>query len=186
VVSSARPDRPTDITQEDIMPGEYENVGGGPPRIASLLTVLNGQGPPIRSPSIAGYQLVSMDQQAGGPTAGAVAPGVWTQHVTACIAVGVMQHNGIGGWMSYYFAHLRGGMWTPTEQGLFNAVITNPLNAYVVMMSNAFAGMEIVLDQMNAGNPAGNIPLANLLKYKSQNQTFAMRLADSSIGQIPS
>jgi hypothetical protein len=167
------------------MPGEYEDNGSLPPRQASLLTVLTGQGPPIRVPSITNYQLVPMDRQMGGPTAGALIPGVWTQYVTACIAVGVMQHNGMGNWMSYYFAHLRGGMWSPTEQGLFNAVITNPQNAYVVMMSGMFGGMEIVLDQMNQGNPAGAIPLANLLKYKTQNQTFAMRLADSGIGQIP-
>jgi hypothetical protein len=165
------------------MPGQYDNVGGQPFQ-ATLLTPLNGQGPPIGVPSIQHFVEVPMGQRAGGPVNTALYPGVWTQHVTACIAVGVMQHNGLGQWQSFFFAHLTGGQWFPADQALFNAVITHPLNAYVVMMSNAFAGMEIVLGQMNAGNPAGPIPLANLLQYRSANQTFAMRF-DALIGQRP-
>lgn len=167
------------------MPGQYEDTGGVPPLQANLLTNLNGQGPPIRVPSIAGFQEIPMDHQSGGPVIGSPVPGLWTRDRTDCIVVAVMQHNGIGNWISYYFAHLRGGQWTATEQALFNAVITNPQNAFIAMNSNAFAGMEILLDEMNAGNPNGNIPLAHLLKYKSPNPTFALRLADSAIGQRP-
>jgi len=167
------------------MPGEYEDTGGAPPLQANLLSNLHGAGPPLRVPAINGFQHVAMDHQSGGPVIGAQVPGFWTGQRTDCIVVAVMQHNGLGAWMSYYFAHLRGGRWTATEQALFNLVITHPANAFIAMDSNAFSGMEIVLGQMNAGNPAGNIPLAHLLRYKSPHPTFALRLADSAIGQIP-
>lgn len=166
------------------MPGEYEDIGGGLPRPASLLTVLHGQGPAIQAPTIAGFQMVAMGAQSGGPVAGA-GPGFWTDHRSDCVIVAAMQHNGLGGWMSYYFTHLNGGLWTPAEQGLFNLAITNPLRTLIAMDSNTFAGMGALFDQINQGNPAGAIPAGNLLRYRTPNPTFALRLSDSAIGQRP-
>lgn len=167
------------------MPGQYADNGGVPPRQATLLTNLNGQGPPIQVPSIAHFVEVAMGQQVGGPVDPLAPPGIWTDHRDNCVVIAVMQRNGLGQWMSYYFTHLNGGLWTPTEQDLFNAVITRPQNAFVAMNSNSFIGMELLLEDMNAGNPNGAIPLANLLRYRSANPTFALRLADAAIGQRP-
>lgn len=167
------------------MPGAYVDNGGAPPQQATLLTPLLGQGPPIQVPAVAGFQEVAMGQQAGGPVGPLAPPGLRTGHRSDCVVIAVMQRNGLGQWMSYYFTHLNGGLWTPAEQGLFNAVITQPQNAFVAMSSNTFVGMETLLEEMNAGNPSGNIPLANLLKYQTANPTFALRLADAAIGQVP-
>lgn len=164
------------------MPGTYEDTGGEP-RHATLLTPLNGTGRPLQVPNVDNFVNIPMDAQAGGAI-GPI-PGLRTGQRTDCIVVAVMQHDGQGHWERYYFAHLRGGQWTATNQQLFNQSITAPARSYIAMNSNAFAGMTILLEQMNEGNPNGDIPLANLLQYKSLNPTFAMRLADSSIGQVP-
>jgi hypothetical protein len=167
------------------MPGTYTDNGGQPPIQASLLTVLNGNGPPIAVPSIANFQEVPMGQQSGGPVHGAHVPGLWTGHRSDCVVIAVMQQDAVGGWESYYFTHLNGGLWTGTEQALFNAVINQPGNAFVAMSSNTHIGMMTLLSEMNRGNPAGNIPAANLLEYKTGNPTFALRLAGAGIGQVP-
>jgi hypothetical protein len=166
------------------MPGQYEDIGGDPPQYTTLLTVLDGAGPPLEVPDTAGFQQIAMGQQVGGQVGGG-APGFWTGSRSDCVVIAAMQRNAQGAWVSYYFTHLNGGLWTATEQALFNQVITDPQNTFVAMNSNAFSGMATLLEDMNAGNPSGAIPLANLLEYKSPADTFALRLSDAAIGQVP-
>lgn len=166
------------------MPGKYEDTGG-PPLQATLLTDLNGSGSPIGLQSILNFENIPMGYQVGGDVAGSQFPGYWTGMRTDCVVVAVMQLNTAGGWARFFFAHLQGGMWTPTDRMLFKQTITDPANAYIAMNSNAFAGMEVLLNEMNQGNPNGHIPASHLLKYKSPNPTFALRLANGGIGQVP-
>jgi hypothetical protein len=167
------------------MPGIYETSGVTPAKHATLLTALQGWGPPIRLPSIAQFQYVPMYEQCAGPIVGTPVSGLWTAKRNDCIVVAAMMHDGLGNWISYYFAHLAGGRWTAKEQALFNAVITYPAHTFIVMNCSGFAATETLLEDINAGNPNGNIRRKHLLKYRSPNPTFALRLRDAAIGEIP-
>ncbi len=164
------------------MPGQYQNTGGNAIQ-ATLQTNLNGDGGPIKLANQNGFHNVAMGQQAGGAIAGANAPGVTTDKRSDCVVIAVMQGDGQGNWQRFYFTHLNGGQWTSSNQQLFNQSITTPANAWVAMESNAFSGMETLLEDMNKGNPNGNIPGGRLLQYKTKGSTFGMSLQNAAIGE---
>lgn len=166
------------------MPREYTNTGANPPIVGQTINnQLNGRGPAIYMPDQLQFRNAPMGTQYGGATTGASFPGVNTTNRTECVVIAALQ-GAPGAWTRYYFTHLDGGQWYPSNQLLFNQAIIDPANTWMLMNSNSWVGLESLFDQINGANPNGAIPGNNMLMYISKNDTFGLRFADGGIGQL--